>query len=220
MSVHDKKRGFTVIELIVSISIFVLMTSLLITNYSKFDSQILLSNLAYDVALAVRTAQTYGISVQGQIKDSSGFKYNYAYGVAFCRLQKSASSPMSSGCYDNNSALSWFGNNEIVLFTDINNNKVFDKDDTRMSVYSIKRGAKVSNLCFTSGGGETCNKSRMDITFLRPNPDAMLCAGDGANPSSCTNADLKQEVRIEVESSEGARRNVVVNKTGQVSVQN
>src|SRR6185369_4435025 len=75
------KRGFTLIELLISVAIFVYMTGLLVAKYGNFNQSVLLTDLAYDVALTIRTAQTYGLSVKAV--NSSPSPYQYAYGVDF-----------------------------------------------------------------------------------------------------------------------------------------
>jgi len=75
-------RGFTLIELLVTIAIFVFMTALLVARYNAFNQGTLLSDQAYTVALAVRTAQSYGIGVKNS--DTSGGKnFGSAYGLHF-----------------------------------------------------------------------------------------------------------------------------------------
>ena len=75
-------KGFTLIELLVTLSLFVVLTTIVIFSQSKFNGSILLTNLAYDVALTVRQAQSYGVNVREVASDTStGFKH--AYGVHF-----------------------------------------------------------------------------------------------------------------------------------------
>lgn len=189
-----KKKGFTLVELMVSVSIFVFMTALLLTKYGNFNQSVLLTNLAYDIALTIRTAQTYGLSVQRSTGSATSFRY--AYGVHFDKT---------------------IGNNQkIILFTDSNNNKIFNSsDDIIISTYNIKRGAKIfdfciSDLCSISPG----NIDKVDISFLRPNPDARICVIAGG-VETCNQAYLK----IIVQATDGSTRNVVIRRTGQVSVE-
>jgi prepilin-type N-terminal cleavage/methylation domain-containing protein len=65
----SRKSGFTLIELMVVLVVFVALTGIMISSQSKFDGTILLNNLAYDIALSIREAQTYGVNV----KEFSGF---------------------------------------------------------------------------------------------------------------------------------------------------
>lgn len=160
-------RGFTLIELLVTISIFAILTAVVLFNQSRFDSSILLSNLAYDTALTIRQAQNYGINVREF--EGNGF---LPYGVHF-----------ETGEGKNKS---------FILFADINNtageDPFFDgntgvclSSDGCVNRYTIKRGNYISMLCFsegdkcsTYGSGEAFNADAVDIVFRRPNPDAII----------------------------------------------
>ena len=64
-SIHHTRGGFTIIELLVTVAIFSIITSVLLVNYPKFSSRILLENVAHDIGLSVRQAQTFGLNVRG-----------------------------------------------------------------------------------------------------------------------------------------------------------
>ncbi|OHB24234.1 MAG: hypothetical protein A2542_02515 [Parcubacteria group bacterium RIFOXYD2_FULL_52_8] len=72
MCFHTKKSrlqaasGFTVIELVVTLAIFVVMTTIVLANYPKFNDKIGLEVLAQNIALSIREAQVYGISVRAE----------------------------------------------------------------------------------------------------------------------------------------------------------
>ncbi|MDE2188747.1 MAG: type II secretion system protein, partial [Patescibacteria group bacterium] len=72
--------GFTLIELMVTVGIFVFMTALLVARYGSFNNGEILTSMAYDVALALRNAQAYGLNVQGYNNSNS---FNYPYGIDF-----------------------------------------------------------------------------------------------------------------------------------------
>src|SRR5512133_2633560 len=56
-------RGFSLIEMIVVIGIIALLSTVTLSNYKDVSSRISLENLAQQIALTVRQAQVYGISV-------------------------------------------------------------------------------------------------------------------------------------------------------------
>ena len=188
-----KKKGFTLVELLVTTSIFVFITALLLTKYGNFNQSVLLTNLAYDIALTIRTAQTYGLSVQKSTGSATSFRY--AYGVHFDTTSNSNSQ-------------------KIILFTDSNGNKIFDSgSDESVSTYNIKRGAKILVLCTADCSNPDNNLTSADVTFLRPNPDANICVKGIAN---CTS---EVYLKIIVQATDGGTRNVVIRRTGQVSVE-
>ena len=66
----------------VTISIFVIMTALILARYTGFNSGTLLTNVAYDTALTMKVAQTYGLAVRKVDNLTDITKaYFYAYGI-------------------------------------------------------------------------------------------------------------------------------------------
>ena len=74
--------GFTLVELLITISIFVILTGVVLFSQSKFNGSILLTNLAYDTAVTLRQAQTYGINIK-EFNTGSGTGQFVPYGVHF-----------------------------------------------------------------------------------------------------------------------------------------
>ncbi|OHA24392.1 MAG: hypothetical protein A3D50_00035 [Candidatus Taylorbacteria bacterium RIFCSPHIGHO2_02_FULL_44_12] len=190
---HFIRRGFTLVELMVSLGIFTFMTLLLVTKYGNFNQSVLLTDLAYDVALTIRTAQTYGLSVKNAGTGTNPFQYSY--GVDF--------SPETSGLNNNR---------VLTFFVDINGNNYYDGGDLVVSTYSIKRGAKILSVCSGSGPGSCTAPSspaQLDVTFKRPNPDAIICANGVCGSSYAM---------VTLEGTGGGIRTVVVRDNGQISV--
>jgi prepilin-type N-terminal cleavage/methylation domain-containing protein len=193
------KRGFTLIELVICVAIFAMMTALLVAKYGAFNQSVLLTNLAYDTAITIRTAQTYGLSGQGQEQTTcpNSICFKYPYGVHF-------STSLSE-------------NTKITLFADSSPlnapNGTYEAGDTEVSVYTITRGAIVSGMCVGDGCSEADGTTQqLDITFVRPNPEAKICV-DGS--TSCPT----KYARIFIKGTDNSLRSVVVRSTGQVSVQ-
>jgi prepilin-type N-terminal cleavage/methylation domain-containing protein len=161
----QKQQGFTLVELLVTISIFVILTGIVLFNQTKFNSSILLTNLAYDTALTIRQAQSYGINVKEFNSDGNG--EFLPYGVHFEKDEKS-----------------------FILFSDIDNAdndtdgffegniSSCDKADGCVTRYSIKRGNYIKDICAeaVAEGTFDCSNSKdeLDIVFVRPNPDAQI----------------------------------------------
>jgi len=179
-------RGFTLVELLVTISLFAILTSIVIFSQSKFNGSVLLTNLAYDVALTVRQAQTFGVNV----RETSAGVFDKAYGVHF---------DISDPTY-------------FILFADSSGDdrEYTAESDSKVNSYSIKRGNKISDICVTSSGASDCEINKLDITFLRPDPDAIF-------ESDPTKSDIT-EAKIIISSVSGDKRNVLINSTGQISI--
>ncbi len=71
------KRGFGLIELMVSMSIMALVSTIIITRQSTFNSAVLLRNQAYEVAFALREAQQLAVSGN----DSSVRRYGVHFDI-------------------------------------------------------------------------------------------------------------------------------------------
>jgi prepilin-type N-terminal cleavage/methylation domain-containing protein len=144
-------KGFTLIELVVVTGIIALISSLVLANNSRFGGVVLLQNLAYDIALSIRQAQQFGISVQS-------FQGNFgaAYGMHF------QLSPAT-------------GNTVYVLFADaVDRNGLYDTGEFVQST-TVSQGYRIADLCVTPpSSAEVCGLTSIDITFQRPEPDAYI----------------------------------------------
>jgi prepilin-type N-terminal cleavage/methylation domain-containing protein len=145
-------RGFTLIELVVTLAIITLISGLVLSNHAKFGSVVTLENLAYDSAFAVRKAQVYGISVYG----SGTGSFAPGYGVYLNR-----STP-----------------DRFWIFADTNGNGVYESGtEPQLETESYRSGYTITALCVTpTSGSEDCSPTRLDIVFRRPEPGAFIYA--------------------------------------------
>lgn len=197
------KRGFTLIELLISVAIFVIMTALVVANYGNFNTSTLLTDTAYNVALVLRTAQTFGLSVKNATAGQTEF--SYPYGVDFNVAASSGGS-----CAGTNSF-----NTLIVFFADSEGTGACGSTDTLVNTYTLTRGASVSGLC--AGTGSVCTTSagsvtQLDITYLRPNPEAKICVNGLSSQCGYTYA------QITIQGSDKSTRSISVYENGQISV--
>jgi len=72
------QRGFTLIEMLVVLAIMGVVLAVTVGGQRAFNRSIVLSNTAYDVALSIRQAQTYGVS--GRVAQGT-LSATYGYGV-------------------------------------------------------------------------------------------------------------------------------------------
>ncbi len=222
-NLHKKSRGFTLIELIVTISIMFIMTSVVIFDYHMFNDDAIISTLAYDISLTIRQAQDYGINVkeqsgadQGQqISQLSHEDFNHAYGVHF----------------DLGTPTKYF------IFLDQDGNGQYNpgppSNDSIVALYNLQAGNTINQLCVYPNNGVNstyCSDSNdslfstigpgfkiLDITFKRPDPDAIVKSfGSDNNPY---HVESQLTAQIEIKSPKGIYKLIVVEPTGQISVQ-
>ena len=226
--------GFTLVEMLVTIAIFIFMTALLVAKYGSFNDTTLLTSMAYDVALTLRDAQSYGLNVQGY-QSSSGLgiqSFNYPYGIHF-----NATSPNNTKMTLFADSYSYFvasqGFNEPFGVPDgICTEGGFGRDmvqtcqksigaalgDLIINVYTLTNGGHVSSLCVGSGQGSLCSSVQvLDITFKRPDPYAIISVMDPSTHVTTTYP--YAEIQVE-NAANTSTRTIVVRGTGEIEVKN
>lgn len=185
------RPGLTLIELLVVMSIFSIISLVILANHSRFNSSVLLGSLGYDIALSMREAQVYGLSVKQYANN-----FQVGYGVHFA------------------------GTSSYTFFADTNANKLYDNGtDAIVQTFVIGKGHVISRFCgVRSTGTEECSDSgsgsnidHLDVVFFRPDPDANI---------SSNNAGLYSRAKVIVKSPSGETRTVTIESTGQISVTN
>lgn len=192
-----EKKGFSIIELIVVIGIFSIILSVALFNQGKLNNNILLTNLAYEIALLVRETQAYGIGVRAQ-NTEGGFQGGY--GISF--------DPRSP--------------NRIFQFNDINNNKILDQGELA-SEYIIQnqRGNTIVAQCIGEASGPCMDNNKLiNVVFQRPNPEAFFTRADVNGGTAGPFAESAGPAYIVVETPMGENcRVVVIEQTGQIRVE-
>ena len=195
-------RGFTLVETLVVLGIFVIVTAIVLVGNNSFNNTILLTNFAYDVALTVARAQSYGVSVKQF--GSGAESFNVGYGV-HCRLCGATADINESDDVS------------FVLFADANRNQYYEKPGEFLERYITRRGNKISHLYWLdSFGVPSALSGGVDISFERPDPDAGFVFFDCDSRVISHNA---RAVRVEVVSPAGITKNINIETTGQISVQ-
>lgn len=188
---HNKNKGFSLVELIVSVAIFTIIMSIILVRHSQFSGTLLVENLAYDIALSIRKAQVFGLSVREFSVGGSSFDVGY-------------------GLHFDSSA-----NSSYIFFVDENRNEEYDGLSEIIETFALRRGNTISEFCATlANSSQKCSTSDityLDIIFERPNPDAILksnIVGDSYNSATIT-----------IMSPNTIKWNINIAVTGQISVQ-
>lgn len=144
---NNLKKAFTLVELLVVISIFSLISISVFYNHSKFSSRIKTENLAYEVAISIRQAQFYGLNVRGQNN-----VFDVGYGVHFDKDDLQT----------------------YILFSDLDGDKSYDTGEA-IDIYTIPTSQRIKQFCgYISVSSTQCNPTieSLDIVFTRPDPEA------------------------------------------------
>jgi prepilin-type N-terminal cleavage/methylation domain-containing protein len=216
---HKNKynKGMTLIELLVVIFIFMVISSITIFSYGKFNSSLSLQNLADDIALSARRAQSYAIGVRGGY-DNSFIK---GYGIHFSTNTVISNIPAGS-------------NKSFVLFEDMNDDKSYNYDTSGgtcgtptstnecLEILNITSSDKISDFYVGIGNEQELHviEGTIDIIFKRPNPEPTFCVRtDLDQNSSCYGSAVSYvKIRVTNDQNPGVYKTVMISNNGQISV--
>ena len=179
------------------------MTAFLLAKYGTFNQGVIMTDLAYDTALAIQNAQASALDVQGAATSGAPntVLYNNVYGIHF-------TAPSNSFIYFVNPANSTTTASKVYV-------SVGPNVSGNLGTYTMKAGDTVSQMCVISScasGGKPA--SALDVSFQRPNPDATITASTSGGTVSTVYAD------ITISGSDGSTRDVIIQGTGEISVSN
>jgi len=153
----NHNRGFSLIELLVTLAISIVIVSAVLFRFDSFDSVVVLKSIAYEVALTVREAQIFAVSAAG---DSAG-TFDTPYGVYVSDINQQ----------------------DYIFFEDSNGNMDFDVSDTVIETYTINSKYTFVDLCVNS----SCGLNQLSLVFQRPEFDPQIKAGGApVSPTSAT----------------------------------
>ena len=177
--IRNCQKGMTYVELIVVLSIFAVMSSIVLFNHGKFQAKVDIKNLANDIALKIVQAQKDAMS--GKIQ-TTRFEIAPAYGVYFNPTE----------------------NKSFIYFADFSNDHIFNDGSCYgecLDNIEITKG-KISKIEECSTSTEDClspvsTPNPLSITFTRPNSGAVFYDSGG----ELTGFDY---IQITVSSSDGS----------------
>jgi prepilin-type N-terminal cleavage/methylation domain-containing protein len=202
----QKNRGFSFIELSISIAIFAFLSAVTVMSYNNFNNRVGVDILAHQIAQFGQEAQVDSLSV----KRSLGGTYS-GYGIHFERASTT----------------------QFIFFADNNANYLFDNDgscglpgDECEKQVNLLKGVTISALCGLQAGSShtpaaDCtngvakdNAQSFDFVFRRPSPDASIMG----KPTAVAAPEAYSVAQVIISSNKGYQRIVEFWNTGQISV--
>ena len=219
---QTRSSGFTLIELLVVLAIITVIMGIVFSSQSSFNKTLILTNTAYDIALTLRDAESYGLGSRA----ATGGVSNAGYGVDFQSASPGqftffadtypAPSASGSACHPN---LSGDASSPTALPGDCTYEPSTTQNpnfDQKVTSYTLGNGITVSDFCIPdAGGNEFCKVHNgltwLDVVFSRPNPSAFIRAGVGSF------IDVGSSACITLTSPQGGFRYVSIASSGEIT---
>jgi prepilin-type N-terminal cleavage/methylation domain-containing protein len=202
---REAKRsgGFTLIELMVVITIATVIMTALVVQQSSWNDSLAVSTQAYELALMIRQAQIYSLGVREYIPTTGDKTFDTGYGVYF--------SSENSDDFK-----------RYIFFGDKNKNGEYDAGEQIGDPITFTRGIVTDRFCGVKGNGQLddrCspghgNVSYLQISFLRPEPKAHVILWNGGKQPA---QNVIAPATIYLKSPQGKYFYVKVEANGQVS---
>ncbi len=198
--------GLTLIELMVVISIFLVITTTVIFNYGTFNSNVFLQNLTDDVALSIRKAQGFAIGAR-----AIGDKFTYSYGMHF------SVDPNNIDLDGSNKAF-------LMFSIPVGNSKQYDNTggcggtNECMELFNITSADNIKELRIDDVSKVA---GSVDIVFTRPNTRAAFCYRANMG-SPCDTTASRVDIIISNGQTEVGKekfKTISIQNTGQISIQ-
>ncbi len=201
---RSQNSGFTLVEMLVSISIASLIMTTVFFNYRTFTDDLALSAAAQEMAIAVRQTQSYGLTVK-EVTIGGG-QFSSAYGIYFDLNQPS----------------------NYYLFADTNTtgNARYRYDvgsgcgsgsTECIEKFNLNNGVQITSICDANACPPASGVEMMNISFLRPIPDASIYFYTNSAGASVVGPSGKGKIKLT--SPRGSTMTITVDSTGQVLVQ-
>lgn len=208
-------RGFTLVELLVTISILLIITMVAVTGQSTFNQSILLNDTSYTVALSAREAQSLGLSS----RKFAGVQ-NGGYGIHFTNASPTKSYTVFADINAIASQPSWCPIIATSTPEQKSGNCLYDGAGETFQTFDLTRGFTISDFCGKYGATLTCASSgstpiqSLDITYLRPNTVAIITGITGTGTKvqfSCAQIYIKSP-------TSGTTQTIRMSGLGEISV--
>lgn len=204
----QKNKGFTIIEFIVVLVIFSIMSGITLFNYNGYRAKIEQTNVAQDIGLTIRQAQVYGLSSSDRQIGDTVSDPNVIFGEQVLDITQDRSI---------RGVALLPSQKQIILFEDINRNRVYNPGVDRIVDQRTIVSPRIHfDVCLVQGvlqtgwndcdetilAAESANDEYVTITFQRPYPDTTIRYRGAVNYSyvlvrvQASNADVQRYIEI------------------------
>lgn len=198
MSIKNIKKGFTLVEMMVVLAIFFIITGIVIVNVPSLRNRVSVDLVAQNIAVSVRQAQAFGTAIRqvnGETPRSWGIHFNIDEKNNFLLF---AVMPGYERRYIPGSG----------TFCDIGSYCVED--------YLI-RGAIINDICVVRGNFPNCDSySLVDIVYTRPSSEPYFCARNSYDASCIDDISFVRINIVSITEEEG--RDLEIYANGQIAV--
>jgi len=190
-----KNRGMTYVELIVVLSIFAVMSSIVLFNYGEFQAKVDIKNLASDIALKIVEAQKSALS--GNFPAKFTLDKKPSFGVYFNLI--------------GNDADGIAFNKKFIYFADLDNGSKYDSPSEKLDTIYITKNNFIEKLEVIYGTNCSTNPNTLGVVFKRPDSGAKITS----NGSLCASLSYAQ---ITIKSPRSATATIKIYPSGRVQV--
>jgi prepilin-type N-terminal cleavage/methylation domain-containing protein len=213
--------GFTLIELLVTLSVFTVVSAVTLANYPKFNNQTAITALAQQIAISIREAQVYGVSVKNSSTTASVVAQNVypAYGIFF-------GTTTASTTYGSGTSYSVFfdrvtGTGPAPYFKAKGDDYFTDVGELVETV-RIQNGNKIVGICGVKLGDTVCTPAYgANVVFRRPNPDAIIKIKDSSDTWPYSSPTLYECSRLDItirSRDQDLTKTIQIYSSGQINV--
>jgi hypothetical protein len=208
----------TVVELLIVLAIIGVMTVVMVTGHTTFNKTILLSYTAYDVALTIRSAETYGLGsriTSGITSSNTGYGVHIVPGLTTFVLFADKVPRYDGVCHPLRVGADGSEPDTIPGNCKYDPGASEDESESVQS-YTLGNGMKITDTYWYAGAGgirsDKNDRPTIDMVFSRPNPKAFISVDGIYNPS------ISIDACFEITSPQGGVSHVYVGSTGQITV--
>lgn len=194
------QQGFTMFELMITISIMVIISALVLVNFPGFNRQVAIEHAAQEVSLALRAAQARALAVQKFLPTG---QFPQGYGVYFDRNNPTQYIIFADLCQICQEGEAGYG--------------VYDGGE-EVDTITLARPLEINDIFAKEKTGLKINLQILSIVYYRPDPVIVMHGIDTGG--ILTNLGVG-DAEIVLGSTDGATslRKIVAWTTGQVSVE-